>query len=84
MGARNVHFVGSFPAESTCDAMRAMLDGAGPRLRTLPTGETRRYERYIQPIVADLVAQGVLEVKRNGSWRSSHERTTHRAAGACG
>ncbi|MFE3983238.1 hypothetical protein ACFXPR_02025 [Nocardia tengchongensis] len=80
MGARNVHFVGSFPAESTCDAMRAMLDGAGPRLRTLPTGETRRYERYIQPIVADLVAQGVLEVKRNGSWRSSHERTTHRAA----
>ncbi|MEC3916203.1 hypothetical protein [Nocardia sp. CDC160] len=80
MGARNVHFVGSFPAESTDDAMRAMLDGAGSRLRTLPTGEVRRYEWYIQPILDDLVAQGALEVKREGSWMTSHERTIHRAA----
>ncbi|GAB0107888.1 hypothetical protein JMUB6875_68890 [Nocardia sp. JMUB6875] len=80
MGARNVHFVGSFPAESTDDAMRAMLDGAGSRLRTLPTGETRRYEWYIQPIVDDLVAQGALEVKREGSWLSSTDRPIHRAA----
>ncbi|MFE2995419.1 hypothetical protein ACFXG4_10465 [Nocardia sp. NPDC059246] len=80
MGARNVHFVGSFPAESTGDAMRAMLDGAGTRLRTLPTGETRRYEWYIQPIIDNLVTQGALEVKRSGSWSSSRERTIHRAA----
>lgn len=60
--------------------MRAMLDGVGSRLRTLPTGETRRYEWYIQPILDDLVAQGALEVKRPGSWDSSHERTVHRAA----
>ncbi|MGW4350489.1 hypothetical protein ACWELJ_00205 [Nocardia sp. NPDC004582] len=80
MSARNVHFVGSFPAESTGDAMRAMLDGAGSRLRALPTGETRRYEWYIQPIVDDLVAQGALEVKKTGTWLSSHERTIHRAA----
>ncbi|MEU7767403.1 hypothetical protein AB0B25_20010 [Nocardia sp. NPDC049190] len=78
MDARAVHFVGSFPAESTSIAMRAMLDRAGPRLRTLPTGETRRYEFYIQPILADLVSQGVLEVKRLGGWRSSRDRTIHR------
>jgi hypothetical protein len=60
--------------------MRAMLDGAGSRLRTLPTGETSRYEFYIQPIIADLVSQGVLEVKKPGSWRTSHERTIHRIA----
>ncbi|MCP9623151.1 hypothetical protein FOH10_02620 [Nocardia otitidiscaviarum] len=78
MGTRAVHFVGSFPAESTDDAMRAMLDGAGPLLRTLPTGEVRRYEFYIQPIIEDLVTQGALEVKRPGSWRTSGERTVHR------
>lgn len=71
MGSRGVHFVGSFPGMSTDDAMRAMLDAAGPRLRTLPTGETRRYEFYIQPIIEDLVAQGALEVKKPGTWRSS-------------
>ncbi|AYF76390.1 hypothetical protein D7D52_24065 [Nocardia yunnanensis] len=80
MGARNVHFVGSFPAVSTEDAMRAMLDGAGPRLRTLPTGETTRYEWYVQPIIEGLVAQGVLAVKRSGSWDSSRNRAVHRAA----
>ncbi|WP_433682791.1 hypothetical protein [Nocardia sp. CA-119907] len=80
MSARAVHFVGSYPAESADDAMRAMLDGAGARLRTLPTGETSRYEFYIQPIIADLVTQGALEVRRPGSWRTSQERTIHRVA----
>ncbi|MFE7746808.1 hypothetical protein [Nocardia sp. NPDC057455] len=79
-GTRTVHFVGSFPAESTDVAMRAMLESAGPRLRTLPTGETRRYEFYIQPIIEDLVTQGVLAVKKPGTWRSSRDRTIHRAA----
>lgn len=79
-GTRAVHFVGSFPAESTDVAMRAMLDGAGPRLRTLPTGETRRYEFYVQPIIEDLVSQGVLEVRKPGAWQSSRDRTIHRVA----
>ncbi len=78
MGSRGVHFVGSYPGTSTDDAMCAMLDAAGPRLRTLPTGETHRYEFYIQPIIEDLVAQGALEVKKSGTWRSSRERTIHR------
>ncbi|WP_330230039.1 hypothetical protein OHA40_29165 [Nocardia sp. NBC_00508] len=58
--------------------MRAMLDGAGPRLRTLPTGETRRYEFYIQPIIENLVSQSVLEVRKPGAWQSSRDRTIHR------
>ncbi|KAA8888625.1 hypothetical protein F3087_16675 [Nocardia colli] len=81
MGTRAVHFVGSFPAESTDAAMRAMLDSVGPQLRTLPTGETWRYEFYIRPIIEDLVAQGALESKRPGQWRTSRERTIYRPAG---
>ncbi|MGW0178859.1 hypothetical protein [Nocardia sp. NPDC003345] len=78
MSRRAVHFVGSFPADTTEDAMRAMLDAAGPRLRTVPTGETRRYEFYIRPIIEDLVARGVLEVEQPREWRSSRDRTRHR------
>ncbi|MFE7796054.1 hypothetical protein [Nocardia sp. NPDC057440] len=80
MSVRTVHFVGSFPAESTDAAMRAMLDRASARRLTLPTGETRRYEWYVQPIVEELVAQGALEVKKIGTWRSSRDRTIHRPA----
>ncbi|MEU1981173.1 hypothetical protein [Nocardia sp. NPDC019395] len=78
MSRRAVHFVGSFPAESTEAAMTAMLDAAGPRMRTVPTGETRRYEFYIRPILEDLVAQGALEVVRPREWQTSRDRTRHR------
>ena len=81
MNRRAIHFVGSFPAADTETAMRAMLDAAGPRLRTLPTGETNRYEFYIRPIIEDLVAQGALEVKQPREWRNSRDRTRHRVAG---
>jgi hypothetical protein len=70
-----VHLVGSFPAESTEEAMRAMLDGTGSRVRTLPTGEVRRHEFYILPIIDDLVDQGVLETRRpvlRGAGRTVH------------
>ncbi|RDI64764.1 hypothetical protein [Nocardia pseudobrasiliensis] len=77
---RAVHFVGSFPATDTEDAMRAMLSGAGARLCTLATGEVRRYETYLQVIIADLVAQGILEVRSQGSWETSSERTLYRVA----
>ncbi len=72
MAERAVHFVGSFPAESTEDAMRTMVRGAGSLLRTLPTGETRRHRTYIEPIIDDLVAQRVLEVRRVRAGRTVH------------
>ncbi|WP_227982327.1 hypothetical protein [Nocardia spumae] len=78
MSSRAVHFVGSFPADGTETAMRAMLDGSAGRLRTLPTGETRRYELYVVPILDDLVTQGKLEVVRPGQWRSLIDRTVYR------
>ncbi|WP_254205290.1 hypothetical protein [Nocardia alni] len=81
MYSRGVHFVGSYPAESTGAAMRAMLDGAGPLLRTLPTGETRRYEYYIRPIVEDLVTQGMLEVRKPGQWRTLRDIPRYRLPG---
>ncbi|MEU6563041.1 hypothetical protein [Nocardia nova] len=78
MGSRAAHFVGSFPAEDTETAMRAMLSAHRDRLLTLPTGETRRYELYVVPILDDLVAQGKLEVVRPGQWESLADRTTYR------
>ncbi|MBB5916550.1 hypothetical protein BJY24_005462 [Nocardia transvalensis] len=78
MAERAVHCVGSYPAESTDDAMSAMIDAAGPRLRSLPTGETRRYEFYVEPIIADLVAQGVLEPRPRRPWVSAPLPTIHR------
>jgi hypothetical protein len=78
MSSRGVHFVGSFPAESTGAAMRAMLDSSGPLLRTLPTGETRRYEFYIRPILEDLATRGALEVEKPGEWLSTRDRTRYR------
>ncbi|MFC3961710.1 hypothetical protein [Nocardia jiangsuensis] len=75
---RAVHFVGSFPAATPEEAMRAML--SAEVLHTLPTGETHRYEYYIQPVIEDLVRQGALEVKRQGTWQSSRQRTIHRPA----
>src|SRR6266568_3990801 len=80
MRSRGVHFVGSFPAESTEVAMRVMLDGAGPLLRTLPTGESRRYEYYVRPILEDLVAQGALEVSKPGQWRTMRDLPRYRIA----
>ncbi|MGW5519950.1 hypothetical protein [Nocardia africana] len=78
MRSRSVHFVGSFPATNTDEAMRAMAAGAGPLLYTLPTGETRRYEYYVRPILEDLVAQGALEVTRPGDWRTRRDRPRYR------
>lgn len=59
--------------------MRALLTAGS--LRTLPTGETHRYEFYVQPMLEDLVRQGALEVRRPGSWATSRQRTLHRPAG---
>lgn len=70
--------MGSFPATTTDEAMRAMADSAGPLLHTLPTGETRRYEYYVRPILEDLVAQGALEVARAGEWRTRRDRPRYR------
>ncbi len=39
---RHVHFVGTYPAGSDAEAMREMLQIAGPHLLSLPSGETRR------------------------------------------
>ncbi|RMI32981.1 hypothetical protein [Nocardia stercoris] len=72
MADRAVHFVGSFPADSTDDAMHAMMRGAGSRLRTLPTGEIRRHETYLQPIIDGLVDQGALRVRRERPDRTVH------------
>ena len=75
---RAVHFVGSFPAAGTREAMQTMVDGAGGHLRTLPTGETRRYEFYVEPIFEDLVSQGLLEVAPPRRRKANPNRIYHR------
>lgn len=58
--------------------MWAMLETAAPLLRALPTGETRRYDYHVWPIVEDLVAQGALDVTKPGEWRSLHDLSRYR------
>ncbi|MEC3951958.1 hypothetical protein VMT65_02825 [Nocardia sp. CDC153] len=60
--------------------MTAMLAGAGPLLRTLPTGETRRHDRYILPIIEDLVRQGLLVERPEPRWSLSPARPLYRVA----
>ncbi|MFI1919672.1 hypothetical protein [Nocardia sp. NPDC020380] len=49
-------------------------------LRTLPSGETRRYDRYILPIIEDLVAQGLLVEAADPCWSLTAARSVHRVA----
>ncbi|MQY25320.1 hypothetical protein NRB56_08760 [Nocardia sp. RB56] len=58
--------------------MKAMADSAGPLLGTVPTGEARRFEYYVRPILEELVDRGVLEVAKAGQWRTLRDLPKYR------
>jgi hypothetical protein len=70
---RSAHLVGSIPAPDAESAMRQALDGLGPRLLTLPDGETGDRRNWIISIVESLRAHPDLEVARDGDW-SDYDR----------
>ncbi|MGH3443411.1 MAG: hypothetical protein ACRDUY_15475 [Nitriliruptorales bacterium] len=71
---RGAHLVGSTPFDSASTAMRTALDRLGPRLRTLPDGETGERRNWIIHIIESLREHPDLEVRREGDW-SDYDRT---------
>ena len=71
---RAAHLVGSIPADDTADAMQLALDKLGPRLRTLPDGETGERHHWIIHIIDSLRRHPDLELKKEGDW-SDYDKT---------
>ncbi len=68
MTARQAHLVGSLPFPTARQAMSTAMDLLGPRLRSLPDGETGDRRNWIQFIVEQLRAHPDLELAREGDW----------------
>lgn len=75
---RSAHLVGSVPAADTDEAMRLALDELGPRLETLPDGETGERSDWIVHIVEALREHPDLEVRHEGGWSDYDDTVTHR------
>jgi hypothetical protein len=71
---RNAHLVGSLPGSTAHEAMSTALDILGPRLRSLPDGETGARRNWIISIVESLRHHDALEVRREGDW-SDYDKT---------
>ncbi len=72
---RQVHLVGTIPAEDTRDALRLVLDTVGDRVADwLPDGETGNRSDWITRLVQNLDNHPDLERSRDGDW-SDYEST---------
>lgn len=68
MGDRSLHLIGSYPAPSTAEAMREMLDLAGPHLRYLPDGEVGERRNWIVHIIQSFRTHPDLELVKDGTF----------------
>lgn len=68
MAEREAHLVGSLPGQTPAEAMRTALDILGPRLRSLPDGETGERRNWVISIVEGLAQHPDLELKKRGDW----------------
>ena len=71
---RGVHLVGSIPADSAEAAMREATRRLGPRLASLPDGETGERKDWIVHILESFRSHPDLEVSRDGDF-SDYDRT---------
>lgn len=71
---RDAHLVGSLPGSTARQAMSTALDVLGPRLRSLPDGETGERRNWIISIVEGLRDHPAFEVSREGDW-SDYDKT---------
>lgn len=74
MPDREAHLLGSLPGPTPAAAMATALDVLGPRLRSLPDGETGSRRNWIVSIVDGLRAHPDLELRKEGDW-SDYDRT---------
>lgn len=68
MTSRGLHLIGSYPADTTDDAMNEIMELAGPYLIALPDGETGDRRNWIVPIIESMRLHPDLEVRREGDW----------------
>jgi hypothetical protein len=65
---RDAHLVGSLPGRTPAEAMRTALEILGPRLRSLPDGETGERRNWVISIIESLRDHRDLQVKKTGDW----------------
>jgi hypothetical protein len=70
---RSAHLVGSLPGDSAEHAMTDALARLGPRLRSLPDGETGDRRNWIIHIIESLRTHPDLELVKDGDW-SDYDR----------
>ena len=68
MAERDAHLVGSLPGGTPAEAMRTALEILGPRLRSLPDGETGERRNWVISIIESLRDHRDLQVKKTGDW----------------
>ena len=68
MAERDAHLVGSLPGATPAEAMSTALDILGPRLRSLPDGETGERRNWVISIIEGLRQHPDLELKKTGDW----------------
>jgi hypothetical protein len=71
---REAHLVGSLPGSGPGPAMATALEILGPRLRSLPDGETGERRNWIISIIEGLRAHPDLELQKAGDW-SDYDKT---------
>lgn len=74
MSGRRAHLVGSLPGADARTAMSAALDRLGPRLASLPDGETGARRNWIIPIIEGFRRHPDLELAKDGDW-SDYDKT---------
>lgn len=74
MDVRMAHLVGSLPGDTPEEAMSTALQVLGPRLRSLPDGETGERRNWVISIVDSLRDHPDLEVAKAGDW-SDYDKT---------
>jgi len=72
--ARSAHLVGSTPFRDADEALAITLDRLGPRLRTVPDGETGDRRNWIQGLIDSFRTHPDLELARPGDW-GDYDRT---------
>jgi hypothetical protein len=72
--ARTAHLVGSTPFHDADEALGLFFDKLGPRMRTVPDGETGERQNWIQGLLDSFREHPDLELARIGDW-SDYDRT---------
>ena len=74
---RKTLLVGSIPAGETAEAVALALDELGPRLISIPDGETGSRSQWVATIIDGLRTDPAVVLKRDGGWSNYRDRPHH-------